>query len=98
MTKPKERSETESLRGQVRNLRAEIKHLKRELGRKTKREYQFESLQEDLKEIELVKEIEPRLVNTTKCPKCNGKLKYSDLGVRTLVKCEECSFRESRKK
>jgi len=95
MTKSKDRSEAENLRGIIRNLRAENKHLKKQLSRKDKRAFQYEDLEDKLRDIETKEEYVEVEVN--KCPKCKGKIKNIELGARILIKCDNCNYRETKK-
>lgn len=93
--KQKERSEAEYLRSIVRNLKSENRNLRKQLGRNNKRAHQYEDLEEQIQELALIET--PVEVNK-KCPKCKGKLKTSDLGIKLFIKCEDCNYRETKKK
>jgi hypothetical protein len=96
MAKQKDRSEVEHLRGEVKNLKAQVRHLKKELARKQKRQHQYEDLEEREKDLEetLVAEI---IEDVSRCPKCAAKLEETNIGVRILVRCESCDYRETKK-
>lgn len=97
MAKSKERSEVEALRSENRNLKKQVSYLKKELGRHEKREHQYLDLEDRTQQEELEKIVEvPK--DKKICPKCNkGKLSVSDLGIRKLTTCNNCTFRKSEK-
>ena len=91
----KDKNELEHLRGEVRSLEAEVRRLKKQL-----RQEQKESVRHDIDILDelLQQEIEesPRLKS---CPECHtGHLVLSDLGIKTLQKCNQCSYRKTRSK
>ena len=94
MTKPKERSELEYLRAENRKLKSENRHLKKLLGRTNKKVKAYEE------NIDLS---EPEIVNTIQlicnCPNdgCGGSLDSTDLGMKTLITCSDCSYRKTIK-
>jgi predicted nuclease with TOPRIM domain len=98
MTRSKDRSEVEYLRGRVKELQSENRNLKKQLSRKEKREHQYEDLEEKLKEVELEEETEVfQEAARIKCPKCKGEIGQVAIGTRLLLKCESCGHRESKK-
>lgn len=96
MTKTKEKSELEYLRGLVKSMRSQVKHLKKELSRKQKREYLHEDLEEKEAELLLEEEIREREhAIENKCPDCGkGKLEFTDLNIRTLITCPSCGYKK----
>lgn len=96
MAKSKDRNEVETLKGIIRSQKSEIRKLKKELGRKQKREFQYEDLEERLEEVHLEKEVRK---SDLKCVKCKDtRISVSDIGVRVLHICQNCGHRESIKK
>lgn len=97
MTKKPERSELEYLRAENRRLNKQINELKKNINRATKLSNRFvqeveEQLDEDTEAHEHV------YTKKDTCPSCNGELVMSDLGIRNLYKCKECSYRVSKRK
>lgn len=95
MAKKKERSETEYLRGVIKNQRSIIKHLQKEVGRSKKRQQQDELMAEELLEDEFQ---EQDMISDNKCPECGkGTLETVDLKVRKMTVCNSCNYRKIRK-
>lgn len=97
MTKKRDRSETEYLRGLVRSLKSQVRHLKRhnkELGAQAQR---YEDHEEDMREEgeQPAVELAPA---ATECSCGKGDLIHTDLGVKTLITCSACTFRKVKKK
>lgn len=93
MAKTKERSETEHLRATVKKQRSIIKHLKKEITRYTKKAHQFELEEDDFDDV-----VE-QTFNHDNCPECQkGKLIYTDLGIRKMIRCDNCNYRKTIKK
>lgn len=99
MTKKKSKSEVETLRGVNRNLRKQIKHLQKQIGRKEKREYLLDDVEEREAELHLKEQLEEsEFVSTGNCPECDvGKLELVELGNRVLVNCNTCKYRSTKK-
>lgn len=96
MAKPKERSEVEHLRAENRKLKSELKHLKKQVARSNKLANRYEDINDKLQEIELEKDVRIVPQNPT-CPNCLGNLKEVSIGIRTLITCDSCNFRETKK-
>jgi rubrerythrin len=97
LARRKDKNELEHLRGEVRGLEKEVRRLKRQLRNEEKRhladpiEYLDELLEEEIKENKQERRIE--------CPECiSGSLVISDLGIKSLEKCNQCSYRKTRNK
>jgi hypothetical protein len=87
--KKKDKSETEYLRGQIRQLKAQVKNLRKELSR-------FEKIEPEEEELEIVNELEPKAI---KCPLCPGNvIKTNIQGIRMIETCSECDYRKVWKK
>lgn len=96
--KDKERSEVEYLKGLVRKQKSIIKELQKEIGRASKKSHLYDDIEEKIKDLEIEEEIKSS-VPQFDCPQCKkGNLDYSDLGVRLLITCSNCKYRESKKK
>lgn len=93
MARQKEKSEVEYLRAENRKLKSQLRETKRSLVRFEKRSHLHDETpaEEDVPEA-----LEELVINT--CPKCTGNLEYTDLGIRTLIRCENCTYRQTRKK
>lgn len=96
LAKSKERNSTEFYRGKIRELTSEVKRLKRQLRNQEKHyvdpvNYLDELLEEEIKEKKQEHRIE--------CPECiTGTIVVSDLGIKSLEKCNQCSYRKTRNK
>jgi predicted RNase H-like nuclease (RuvC/YqgF family) len=89
MSKSKQRNVDQifELKREIKQLQETIKKLEREL----KNEAKVEKKEKATKTVEVK-------VPEGGCPECRkGKLKTIDLGVRTLVTCEECKYRKTTK-
>jgi uncharacterized protein with PIN domain len=96
MAKSKERSEVEHLRAENRKLRSENKQLKKQVARSNKLANRYEDIDEKIQEIELEKDV--RIApEADRCPNCTGKLKEVSIGIRTLITCDSCNYRETKK-
>jgi len=90
MSKQKEKSEVEFLRGENRMMKSQIRSLQREVKK----------LQKDTKEIETLEEIAREAVEFTEdapilCSACGtGHLNTTSLGVKQLTVCNNCKFRK----
>lgn len=93
MSKSKEKSELEYLRGQNQKLKSENRHLKKQLGYFRKR------VTED--DIDYPDEEIPAEAFTPKggqrCPKCANAIEVIDLAVRIMHICD-CGYRKTFKK
>lgn len=96
MAKSKSRDEVEELRGKVRELQKQNRELKKILGRLQKRSHHVEELQDLFQEMEHENDNTNAPVHS-RC-NCGGKIEKVDLGVRTMLKCENCGKRETKKK
>lgn len=97
MSKKRDRSEVEHLRGVVKNQRSLIKHLKKEVGRSQKREHRVEDLEEILAEEMLEEQHqEKEYVKDDKCPQCKTKVELVDLGPKKLIICQSCGYRKTK--
>lgn len=96
MPKKRERTETEYLKGIIRQQKAQIRHLKKELKRTSRDTEHYHELQDALSE-----EIVPALSgpsDTEECKECGrGVLSRETLGVRILVKCSDCGYSKFEK-
>ena len=98
MAKKRERSEVEWLRGEVKKLRAVVKHYKKELGRVSKRERNYEELEELVQEQELEVEEEAKPQAKGGCSKCQSfEVTLADLGAKVYRFCSGCGHREKIK-
>lgn len=93
MAKKRERSETEFLRGLVRELKSELRHLKRKNNSNNKKLRGFEQLVGDPEEDAIV--FETKLPDRLKCPDCGEQVEVVDLFVRELHLCTGCDFRKT---
>ena len=100
MTKSKDKSEVEHLRGLVRELKSKNRNLEKELSRKGKREHRCENLEERERESYLEESSENQVIpNKNICPECSERpLQYIDIGIRYLISCEKCGPQGSKKK
>lgn len=90
--KSKERSETEYLRAENRKLKSELRETKRALSRYEKRSH----VDDDSTEEDEHEEIYERISN--KCGQCGkGVLSSVSIGVRTLITCSVCNYRETKR-
>jgi len=96
MTRKKSHSETEYLRGVVRELKSEIRNLKKQSGNKSKKLKVYENLVvENEIENETVAE-EVFSVKKLRCPDCNSdQMDVVDLIIKDLWECEACGFRRT---
>lgn len=97
MAKSKDRSETEYLRGIIKNLKSENRNLKKQLSRSNKRAHQYEDFETKLQDTEVEEVFESVIPPEKTCPKCKSKLKESPLGIKVLITCTSCNFKETRK-
>jgi formamidopyrimidine-DNA glycosylase len=99
MAKKRTHSETEFLRGRVKELSTENRSLKRQLGRSSKAIKQFENfLGEDEAEEQLEdQKIEESVLRKDSCPKCSSELESVVVGNRKLFMCTSCNYRMSKK-
>lgn len=96
MTKNKERSEVEHLRGVVKSQRATIKQLQKEVTRLTKREHLHEDLELKLAEQLVEEEVEETkvMLKREKCPECGDEIEVTPLGAKKLFTCTSCKYRK----
>lgn len=98
MAKPKDRSEVEFLRGEVKKLRSALKHYKKELSRANKRSRDYQELEELVQDQELEIEEQTKLVPSGGCSKCQSdKVTLADLGAKVYRFCSNCGHREKIK-
>ena len=76
--------EVEKLKGMVRSLQKELKHLR-------KKEHMFDDREYLLDELPPIEE--PR-EDGNKC-KCGSQLKFIDLGIKSLLSCDNCGYRKT---
>jgi hypothetical protein len=87
MTKRKNRSNTEYLKGIIRQLKKQNNQLKKELNK---------ALNAGIYDQPQEEPTVPKGKRKPRCPQCKeGILKDIDLGARTLVVCPECSYRKT---
>lgn len=98
MTKSKDRSEAEYLRGIVRQLKSENRNLKKQLGLVSKKNRQYENNLSDHSEFELEEMEEEFIEAREKCPKCKADIEVLEIGNRDVRICKDCGYRSSRKK
>jgi hypothetical protein len=95
MSKVKDGSELEYLRGVVRKLKSENRHLKKIVGKQDKQAHLYEDLEEKLKDNSDLRE--PQL-EFLKCPECSASIVTTPLGtVRTITTCTQCRWRRVEK-
>lgn len=100
MARPKERSEVEYLRSLIKGLKAENRYLKKEVARLDKRQHQYEDLEEKIKIVHEHEEEQHYNIRSKRnnCPNClDGLLENIDLGVRTMIRCSSCNYRQVTK-
>lgn len=96
MTRSKDRTEVETLKGKIRELQKENKQLKKLVGRADKRAQQYADWEESQQEPEEV--VIETIQEHIKCPRCKANLKQNQIGnVRIIIECESCEFREVKK-
>ena len=95
MAKTKERSEAEYLRAENRALRKQTTVLKKEVSSLRKRLTKYEGYVDS---FTYEKDAEPAFVeiyDDKQCAQCSkGRLHTVDLGIRKIVTCNQCGFRE----
>lgn len=96
MAVPKEKNSTEYFRGIIRNLKSENRFLKKEVARLNKRQYLFDRPES---EPDLEPEADYKITPDNKrCPKCNSdQFEYIDLGIRSIERCFDCSYKTVQK-
>lgn len=98
MAKSKDRSDTEALKAIIRHQKKVIKQLTKDVNRANKKHSREEDLENDLQEYILKEAAEQNKDTSNNCPKCQGTLEISDLGIRILSRCVNCGHRSSSKK
>ena len=96
MTKKRDRSELEALRGKNKKLESVIKDLTKQVGRSKKRENRIESLEQDLhQQLEEAQMFNESNILLNKCPKCDvGNMDIIDLEVKKILLCKNCRHRQ----
>lgn len=99
MSRSKEKSEVEHLRGLVRQLKSELRNLKKSMARKQKREHLLDDVEEREAELLLKETLEEKEVVSKKetCPKCRGKLDIIDGARIKIYICSDCSHRFTKR-
>lgn len=98
MSKEKSRNEVEYLRSEIRKYKSLVKNLRKELNRKQKREHRYEDLEDREAEVQLKEQqAEQALISKNKCPNCSGTIESTSIGNRTLLTCDSCKWRTSKK-
>lgn len=88
-SRQKTHSETEHLRGQIKNLKSENRQLRKRLKELEKQSHFYEEIADEAIE-------EVKVKNT--CKACGeGVLQEVDLGIKVLVKCDSCDYKRTRK-
>jgi hypothetical protein len=95
--KNKSGSETEHLRGLVREQKSIIRQLKKQLSRAGKRPQEIEEQEEPDFDQEMAY---PTQEKTFSCPNCSEKLTVLEIANRFIEMCpdKECGYRKTRKK
>lgn len=97
MAKNKSRSETEHLKGIIKNQRSIIKNLKKEVSRHGKRAEIYNDLEEKITESMIEEDMEEQIFESKhSCPNCQSELEVIKLPNRDLFMCE-CGYRKTRK-
>lgn len=94
MARKRDRSELEHLRGEIRRLESEVRRLKKQL-----RQQEKETLNRDIDILDelLNHELTEKETKLERCSQCGiGYLEVTDLGIKKLIKCTECSYRRTR--
>jgi hypothetical protein len=97
MAKSKTRTETEFLRGKVRELESEVKKLRKVASRNYKKAQQLENVVDERKDEEFA-EIEAKFEPTMpRCPEClsNKDFEIVPLGAREMHLCNDCGYRKT---
>ena len=93
MPKKTERTETEYLKGIIRQQKAEIKHLRKELKRTSKNSKRYKDLQEDLIDEGFKESIQAVTEEFPTCSKCGkGSIREEKIGHVMMLKCNTCDF------
>lgn len=97
MSRGKDKSEVEHLKGVIRELQAENRRLKRQSKRVEKERVRIDAWMDDV--MEAYVDQEPPPPPPDRCPMCGEKEEYSksDLGNRILHNCKHCGYRKSEK-
>lgn len=94
MARKRDKNELEHLRGENRKLESEVRRLKKQL-----RQQEKETLNRDVDILDelLNQELEEKVVRKERCTQCGiGHLDVTDLGIKKLIKCSECSYRRTK--
>lgn len=90
--KNKSKNETEHLNGLVRQLKKQLKRLVKE-NLQLRKELNKSNVEHSDYDID---EQEEDRVSQDKCPMCKGKLNSIDLGLKVVISCKECGYRETK--
>lgn len=72
-----------------------VKHYKKEFGRLTKRERNYEDLEELVHEQEMAVEEIKHTITAFSCSKCSSTaVTIADFGIRSYKFCTSCGYRE----
>ncbi len=99
MARSKDKSSTETLKAIVRKQRKVIEQLKKQAGRGDKVANALEEREIELAEALLEESTSDEFIqDNSGCPRCSkGKLEQVDLGIKKMVICDSCQFRQVRK-
>lgn len=99
MARSKDKSSTENLKSIIRKQKKTIEELRKQAGRGNKVVSQLEDRELELAEALLEEGLaDERVEDNSSCPTCGkGKLEQIDIGVRKLIVCNSCNFRQVRK-
>jgi CRISPR/Cas system CSM-associated protein Csm4 (group 5 of RAMP superfamily) len=100
LSKSKERSEVEFLRGIIRQQKSQLKHLQKQLARAEKNTRKNEALYSELTDKDNpVNYATPEVVKETKpkCVKCGSTIFIIDMGFKLLYSCSksDCKHRQT---
>lgn len=101
MARQKERNCCEVSKAENRSLKKQINHLKREVNRLNKRAHLHEDVEDEIRELELEKDVNTNPNVKKDCPDCGNKLDYIDLGIKMLIQCSDrpkCKHRKTELK
>lgn len=88
MTRKKDKSIEEHLRGEIRKLKKQVKSLTQQLKHYTKKDHLYEETQLEEPEAEVYQEYQEP------CPECaKGKLDELVIAGRLLKRCNICTYR-----
>lgn len=97
MSRRRDKSEVEHLKGIIRKLQSENRHLRRQAKSVQRQQVRIEEWVEDVIEAYEGEEVPPPPPDH--CPECASKEDYTktDLGNRMLLWCKICGFRKTEK-